>query len=278
MVISLVCGALVLVALVCSYRWRSVEALQPDPPVGRAERLVRWVWWVQLLLLTAVTTGVLVVGAGGRLAMRLLAATAGDTAQRRITEADEVVGKVTVDGTVSFVMFVGLFAGLLSAGLWFGLRRLLPPRWLGGLLFGAALLVVLGTRNEPLRPGNEDFDLVGPWWVAVLAFAALALAQGVAVATFAARLSRWLPLPGRNLRSLTYVLLLLLVPIFPLGLAAVAGGLAYVFAGPLLERARRWLTAPTPTRIAQAALAVVVLVAAPGFVLALSDLVGRGPA
>ena len=37
--------------------------------------------------------------------MRLLAVTAGDAAQGRITEADQLVGAISVDGTMGFVIF-----------------------------------------------------------------------------------------------------------------------------------------------------------------------------
>src|SRR4029450_5525351 len=54
-----------------------------------------------------------------------------------------------------------------------------------GLTYGALLLVVAGTRLDPLRPGNPDFDLVGPGWVSVAAFATLVVFHGVLVAALA---------------------------------------------------------------------------------------------
>lgn len=278
--VSIACGVVLTLSLVFAVRWRDldIEPLEaPAADAGAAARARHHLWWVQLVLLSGITAGVLVMGTGGRLAMRLLGATGGDSAQRRMTEAEEVVGEVTVSGTVSFILFVGVFFGILTSLAWFALRRFLPAGWAGGLLFGAALLVVFGTRSDPLRPGNEDFDIVGPWWLAVLVFSALALAYGVALASFSARLSRWLPLIGRDPRSVSYVLLLFLIPAFPVGLAALASGLLYVFGGAHLGRARRWLTAPTGQRVGQVALGAIVLVAAPGFVLAIGDLVGRGP-
>ena len=278
--VSIACGVVLTLALVLAVRWRDLDVEPIPPPAADAGLLGRarhHLWWVQLVLLSGAAAGVLVIGTGGRLAMRLLGATGGDTAQRRITEAEEVVGEVTVSGTMSFILFVGLFGGILTAIAWFALRRFLPGRWLGGLLFGAGLLVVFGTRNDPLRPGNEDFDLVGPWWLAVLVFSALALAYGVTLASFSARFSRWLPLVGRNLRSGSYALLLLLVPAFPFGVLALVTGLLYVFGGSALDRARRWLTGPSGIRAGQVALGVIVAVAAPGFVIAIGDLVGRGP-
>lgn len=278
--VVIVCGVLLALALLGVVRWRDVVFVAPEAPApdaGHAVRARHYLWWVQLALTTALLCGLLVMGVGGRLAMRLLGATGGDAAQGRLTEAREVVGEVTVGGTLGFVFFVGLLSGLVTTILWFAVRRFLPARWPGGLLFGAGLLVVFGTRNEPLRPGNEDFDLLGPWWLAILTFTLLALAYGISLSSVSARLSKWLPVIGRDRRSRSYVLLLLLVPLFPFGIAALVGGLAYVFGGTVVERAREWLTGPSGLRAARVVIGVVVVVATPGFLVAIDDLVGRGP-
>ncbi|HSP05377.1 MAG TPA: hypothetical protein VLR27_17865 [Acidimicrobiales bacterium] len=280
MAVVFVCGALFALTLVGVARWRDEVFAAPAAPEaedGPRARARHYLWWLQVAVATALLCGLLVMGVGGRLAMRLLGATAGDAAQGRITEANEVVGEITVGGTIGFVIFIGLLSGLVMTTLWFAVRRCLPERWIGGLLFGAGLLVVFGTRMEPLRPGNEDFDLVGPWWLAVAAFSALALAFGVSLAAVSARLSRWLPLIGRDRRSLAYGSLLVLVVLFPFGIAALVGGVAYVYGGRVVERVRSLLTGPTALRVAHLAIGAVVLVAAPGFVLAIGDLVGRGP-
>ena len=111
--------------------------------------------------------GVLAAGAGGRLAMRLLAATSPD-AEGSLTEADQIVGRISVDGTLGFFVFVGVPAGLLSGVLYALVRPLLPRGRAGGVALGALLLVLAATRIEPLRADNPDFALVGPAWLAVL--------------------------------------------------------------------------------------------------------------
>jgi len=280
MAVVIVCGALLALTAVGLVRWRDEVFVAPPPPpvdAGARVRARHYLWWVQVVLATGLLCGPLVMGLGGRLAMRLLGATGGDAAQGRLTEADEVVGEITVGGTIGFIVFIGLLSGLVMTLLWFAVRRYLPARWIGGLVFGAALLVVFGTRLEPLRPGNEDFDLVGPWWLAIAAFSALALGFGVSLAVVSARVSRWLPLVGRDRRSLAYGSLLVLVIMFPFGLAALVAGLAYVFGGRAVDRSRAWLTGPVALRTARLAIGAVVLVAAPGFVIAIGDLVGRGP-
>ena len=52
---------------------------------------------------------------------------------------------------------------------------------------------MLAGSSEPLRAGNFDFNLVGPDWLSVLSFTALAVFQGVLTVSLAARLSRGVP-------------------------------------------------------------------------------------
>ena len=59
--------------------------------------------------------GVLVAGFLGRFVMRVLAAMSGDGAQGLLTDADEVVGEITLSGSIAFVVFVGLGAGAIAA-------------------------------------------------------------------------------------------------------------------------------------------------------------------
>jgi hypothetical protein len=209
--------------------------------------------------------------------MRLLAATAGGAAQGRITEADQVVGKITVGGTIGFIVFTGLFFGLGTGALYLLIRRWLPRGRLGGLAFGAVLLVVAATRIEPLRRDNPDFDLVGPGWLSVVVFAALVVAHGMCVAAVAGRYSRLLPLlSGRTSSVVAHAPLLLLAPIapvlVPVALVGVVTALAArVRPSPPTMQSRRF------TVVGRAALIAVVLAAIPGFVSAVADILDRGP-
>ena len=136
------CILVVLVGLLAIVRWGSL-AVQPPPtpaqddtvpadrpPMGLVVR--RYLWYLTLAISAGVGAGILAAGAGGRLAMRLLAVTAGPDAQGRITEADQVVGRISLDGTLGFIVFTGLFFGAAS-----GAAYLLVRRWLPGGRAGA---------------------------------------------------------------------------------------------------------------------------------------------
>jgi hypothetical protein len=222
-----------------------------------------------------VGAGLLAAGAGGRLVMRLLAVTAGPDAQGRVTEADQIVGRISVDGTLGFVVFTGLFVGLATGPLYLLVRRWLPAGRANGLVYGALLLVVAGTRIEPLRPGNPDFDLVGPGWVSVAAFTALVVFQGVLVAALAGRVSRAVPLLGAGPRAIAAhapLLLLLLLGSAALLLAIV--GVMVVLASQLPAVVAAWRDRRLVT-VGRVALAAVAVVAFPGFTSAVVDILGR---
>ena len=283
MVVIGVCVLLVLVGLAAVVRWGGLTVEPPQapdpgdpatpPPMGLVVR--RYLWAVNLAVVAGVGAGVLAAGAGGRLVMRLLAVTAGDGAQGRITEADQVVGRISVEGTVGFVLFTALFFGTATGASYLLVRRWLPAGRARGLVYGGLLLLVAGTRLEPLREGNVDFDLVGPGWVSVLTFSALVLFHGMLVAALAGRASRAIPLLAREPRAIAaHAPLLLLVPLLPVvGVLAVVGALVV-----LATRARPVLAAWHARRLVPAGqllLALVALLALPGFASAVASILGR---
>src|SRR5215217_4188104 len=239
MAVIVVCIALVLAGLVAVVRWGGLAVEPPStpgpdgagptdpPPVSLVVR--RYLWYLAVALLSGAAAGILAAGAGGRLVMRLLAVTAGADAQGQVTEAQEIVGRITIDGTLGFVVFTGLFFGPVSGAAYLLLRRWLPAGRAGGLAYGALLLVVAGTRLEPLRRSNPDFDLVGPGWVAVAAFTLLVVFHGALVAALAGRLSRAVPLLAARPGTIAvHAPLLLLVLPGPLGLIAAVVGVVVV--------------------------------------------------
>ena len=280
-----VCILAVLAGLVATARWGGLtvqpphvpapEGAGPDdpPPVQLVVR--RFVWDVNLAVAAGIGAGIMAAGAGGRLVMRLLAVTSGDDAQGRITEANEVVGRISADGTIGFVVFTALFFGSATGGAYLLMRRWLPAGRAGGLTFGALLLVLAGTRLEPLREGNPDFDLVGPGWVSVVAFAALVLFHGMLVAALAGRISRAVPLLGREPRAIAAHAPLLLAPLVSVVIALVVLGALVV----LVTRARPVVAAWHARRLrpaGQVVLALLALAALPGFLSAVASILGRG--
>ena len=286
MAVILLCIVLVLVGLVAVVRWGGL-AVEPPPtpapdapgstvplPVSLVVR--RYLWYLAVALLSGAAAGILAAGAGGRLVMRLLAVTAGADAQGQITEAEEIVGHITIDGTIGFVVFTGLFFGPVSGAAYLLLRRWLPAGRAGGLAFGALLLVVAGTRLEPLRRSNPDFDLVGPGWVSVVAFTVLVVFHGMLVAALAGRLSRAVPLlaarPGAIAVHAPLLLLVLPGPSVALVLSIV--GVLVVLGSRIPSVVAACHDRPLVI-VGRVALAVAGLVAFPGFASAVVDILGR---
>jgi hypothetical protein len=174
------------------------------------------------LLAAGPGAGLLAAGAGGRLVMRLLAATSPD-AHGQITEAGEKVGEITVAGTIGFAIFVGLPAGALAALLFVLGGSLLPRGRAGGVVLGLLLLVLVGSRIEPLRADNFDFNLVGPDWLSLLSFTALAAFQGMLTWALAGRFGlQPLPVRGRALRAAGGVVVLIASVSFAVAIAEIA--------------------------------------------------------
>jgi len=278
------CIVLVVVGLLAIVRWGGL-AVQPPPapadddtvpaarpPVSLVVR--RYLWYLTLAISAGVGAGILAAGAGGRLAMRLLAVTAGPTAQGRITEADQVVGRISAEGTLGFIVFTGLFFGAASGAAYLLLRRWLPEGRTGGVAFGALLLVLAGTRLEPLRPGNPDFDLVGPGWVSVAAFAALVLFHGMLLAALAGRLSRAVPLLALTPRAIIAHVPLLLLALGSVALVAAIVGVAVVAASQVPAVAGVWRDRRLVTA-GRVILSLVALAALPSFARAITDILGR---
>jgi len=135
--------------------------------------------------------------------------------------------------------------------------------------------VVAGTRLEPLRRSNPDFDLVGPGWLSVTAFALLVLFHGMLVAALAGRLSRAVPLLAAEPLALAahapLLLLLLLPPV--VGVLAVVGVVIV-----LVSRVPPMAATTNAHRgvvIGRVALVLGGLAALPGFAAAVVDILGR---
>jgi hypothetical protein len=194
-----VCGLGLVLAAVVAARWgslrRDADAQSPPAEAQSATQTVRRVLRTVVIgVVGGGLAGILVGGFGGRLIMRLLAATSGPSAQGLITQADETVGEVTLNGTLALVVFGGLALGVAGGVAYVAIRRWLPsPAWLSGLAFGALILAM--TRPvDLLDPGNVDFVILRPKGLAVVLLLVLPLFYGVVLAAVVERLDRSYPL------------------------------------------------------------------------------------
>ncbi len=210
--VILTCAVLVAVGVVAVVRWGS------GPDGSRAP--VRS-WPVRYVAL-AVAAGVLAAGAGGRVLMRLLAVTSPD-ADGQITEAGAEIGEITVGGTLGFLAFAGMSAGVLAAVLYVVAGSVLPRGRAGGIVLGLGLLVLAGAQLEPLRADNIDFNLVGPGWLSLLAFTALAVFQGMVTWALAGRLGVPSLGAGRAVRVVAAIVLVVALPSFVGAVADILG-------------------------------------------------------
>lgn len=270
--VGIIGAAALLTAMAAVVRWGSLPFFDPVTERTVGDQLRWWLRLVAVTMLTAIVSGLLVPGLVGRLAMRVIAATAGDSAQGQLTEARELVGEITLGGTIGFVLFVGLFAGGLFAVALLLLRPVLPAGRLGGLLFAVLMLVVVASRIDPLRADNTDFDIVGPDLLSVAIFGTLPLLHGLTVAALAARFSHAVPLVGRAPRTwLPYLALvpaLLAPPLAAFFVVVGAIALAWRLARPAWDaRSSRWMVG-----VARLVVAVAAVAALPGFVFAVADI------
>jgi len=220
-VMGVVAAVAALAVTISWWRVSTVPGPAMAPPTERRPAALDAVRTVAVMATTGVVAGLACAGLVGRLVMRVLAATSGASAQGSRTEAGEIVGRISRDGTVGFILFVGLSAGLLAAVGFLALRRLLPAQaGPTGLVLGLILLGTIGVA-DPLSPDNVDFRVLTPTWLAVLLVVATALLLGTTFATLAARLEAISFGEGRS-RYLAWLGVPIVVIALPL-LAVVAG-------------------------------------------------------
>jgi hypothetical protein len=162
-------------------------------------------------------TGLLVGGVGGRLFMRIAGA-ANPGARGRTTEAGFTVGRITADGTLGLVLFVGLFVGVGGAVLYVIFRPWLSRAGKGrGAAFGVLLFGIGSATSDVLNPDNVDFLILGNQGLLVGMVFALFVGFGVLIDWLFGVLDRRLPAADRRRARLVYPLMALL----GLGMAAL---------------------------------------------------------
>jgi hypothetical protein len=232
-----VCSAALALAACFAVRWGGLRRAERDEHADTyGANALATLRAVTVTLYTAAIGGILVAGFGGRLFMRILAATSPDNLRGVLTQADEQIGQVTFGGTAFLILFAGMFAGLLGAGAYRLLRRWLPDAaWQAGLVTSLLLFGLFGASQDVLTADNRDFHLLSPTWLAVLLIAATTALFGVTIGAVHERLDRGLPTLSRAPKVLAaYAPLLafaLAIVVLPMALSLVViGGFAAPFA------------------------------------------------
>ena len=147
--------------------------------------------------LAGLLVGVVVLGLGGRIVMRLAAVIDPASVGRR-TENGNRIGDITVEGTAVLIIFGGLLVGAAASVVWVAIQEWIPGRLRVRALLAMPIAVAL-TGFQLVRPENHDFRImapVGPILVLLLALVAIA---GLAFAVVDGWLDRRLPKPSRCL-------------------------------------------------------------------------------
>jgi hypothetical protein len=147
--------------------------------------------------LAGLIVGVVVLGVGGRIVMRLAALIDPSSAGRH-TENGNRIGDITLEGTAVLILFGGLLVGAAASVVWVAIQEWIPGRPAVRAVLAMPIAVAL-TGFQLVRPENHDFRIlapVGPILVLLLGLVALA---GFAFAVVDGWLDRRLPQPSPRL-------------------------------------------------------------------------------
>ena len=203
--------------------------------------------------LTGLIVGVIVLGPGGRIVMRL-AAMLDSAAVGRHTENGNRVGDITIEGTVVLLIFGGLLIGAASSVIWVAIQEWIPGRRFVRAALAAAIAVAL-TGFQLVRPENDDFRILAPLVPILVLLLGLVAVAGFCFAVVDGWLDRRLPkASGRPtpavvayalmiLAGLPFLILMVrifLEPGFAVRDAPVGSGVAVLIVG--LVTVAAWLT------------------------------------
>lgn len=172
--------------------------------------------------LAGAVAGLVIGGIGGRLFMRI-AAILSPEAAGRITEAGEIVGVVSLNGTIALLFFGGLFGGLVASVLWIAVSDWLPRSGRRRLL--AAAIVAVGLLGHLLvRSDNVDFRILDGDAIVIALILAVVALTGAGLAWLEGVFDRRMPRPAgpRSRSAIGYgvIALLGLVAVFPIAIGA----------------------------------------------------------
>ena len=193
--------------------------------------------------LTGLIVGVLVLGPGGRIVMRL-AALLDPSSAGRATENGNRIGAITLEGTAVLIIFGGLLVGLATSVVWVAIQEWIPGRSLGRALCMPIAIALTGFQL--VRPENHDFRILEPVAPILALLLGLVAIAGFAFAIVGDWLDRRLPPPAPRLTPIVgvYVVMILaglpflilaarifLEPGFAVRSAPVGAGIALLVTG-----------------------------------------------
>jgi hypothetical protein len=161
---------------------------QAEAEAGRLYQLMREVFRGGL---AGTVASVLFLGIGARVVMRI-SALLNPEAEGAVTENENVVGEITVAGTLELIIFIGILGGLVVGLVWVVVREWLPADPKARALLAALLTLVAGSVAV-ISADNPDFALLDPPALHLALFVALLFLTGLATAVLDTDLARWLP-------------------------------------------------------------------------------------
>ena len=270
LILVTICTAAVLAAMAIAWRGRHLPVVAPRAtPTSASSAAFDALRTLACVLTAGFIAGTLVVGFGGRLVMRVLAATSGTTAQGRTTDAGEQVGEISLGGSLSFFIFAGILIPLVSSLVFILLRRILPQQaWLAGLLFGLLLLATFGV-SDPLSPDNVDFSILSPLWLAVTLVCLTALLYGMTFGALVAQFDATLVLLNqlrsdaprrRKIANVSLLWLLIALPlVVPATVYVVGRAISHGRLAPTINSSALRLAGSVVVAVGTIAAAVAVL-------------------
>jgi hypothetical protein len=172
--------------------------------------------------LAGLFAGVIIGGIGGRIVMRLAAMIVPDAAGLA-TENGEIVGAVTLPGTLALLFFGGVLAGVVAGTIWVVARPWLPPGRRERLFASIVLALAFGTILL-IEADNPDFLILRHHPVVVGMLVLLIAITGPAVALADAWLDGRLPVPLslRRRSAAAYAVVAAIGALFTIGLTIPA--------------------------------------------------------
>ncbi len=142
-------GVLLVIGVVITVSWSGIAYRQWEPgsddrsarletdnaPASVRITVLRYLRGVAIALVGGFWAGALVTGPAVRLIMRLLAVTAGDDAEGRMIEADKIVGRIELDGTIGLYIFGWCPPRTVERGDLRGDSMVAPDRAIGAVRF-----------------------------------------------------------------------------------------------------------------------------------------------